>query len=78
MSARRLIALGTLFVAILGAVVARPASAQVQMPDPSMIHGKALPAGDLQTGPITVRVVREAADASSSLIRRGSSGWGRG
>jgi hypothetical protein len=30
------------------------------MPDPSLINGKALPAGDLQTGTITVRVVRES------------------
>ncbi len=30
------------------------------MPDPSLIHGKALPAGDLQTGTITVRLVRES------------------
>lgn len=36
------------------------ASAQVAMPDPSMINGKALPAGDLPTGTITVRVVRES------------------
>jgi hypothetical protein len=36
------------------------AGAQVQMPDPSLINGKALPAGDLQTGTITVRVVRES------------------
>src|SRR5438034_5459771 len=34
--------------------------AQVAMPDPSLINGKALPAGDLQTGTITVRVVRES------------------
>src|SRR5580765_8479290 len=36
------------------------ALAQINMPDPSMINGKALPAGDLQTGTITVRVVRES------------------
>ena len=36
------------------------ARAQLEMPDPSMIHGKALPARDLATGTITVRVVREA------------------
>src|SRR5262249_48038486 len=36
------------------------AGAQVQMPDPSVINGKALPAGDLQTGTVTVRLVREA------------------
>ncbi len=35
------------------------AVAQINMPDPSVINGKALPAGDLQTGTITVRVTRE-------------------
>ena len=35
------------------------ASAQ-QMPDPSLIHGKALPAPELPDGTITVRVVRES------------------
>jgi hypothetical protein len=39
---------------------AAPALAQLNMPDPSVINGKALPAGDLQTGTITVRVVRES------------------
>jgi hypothetical protein len=41
-------------------VFVAPAAAQVAMPDPSAINGKALPAGDLQTGTITVRVVRES------------------
>jgi hypothetical protein len=41
-------------------VFAVPAAAQIAMPDPSLINGKALPAGDLQTGTITVRVVRES------------------
>jgi hypothetical protein len=41
-------------------VFAAPAAAQIAMPDPSMINGKALPAGELQTGTITVRVVRES------------------
>ena len=41
-------------------VFAAPAVAQIAMPDPSMINGKALPAGELQTGTITVRVVRES------------------
>ena len=34
--------------------------AQINMPDPSLIHGKALPAAELALGTITVRVVREA------------------
>jgi len=36
-----------------------PAFAQ-DMPDPSLIHGKALPAPELATGTVTVRVVRES------------------
>jgi hypothetical protein len=36
------------------------AFAQINMPDPSVINGKAIPAGELQTGTVTVRVVREA------------------
>ena len=39
--------------------IAAPAMAQ-QMPDPSLIHGKALPAPELPDGTITVRVVRES------------------
>ena len=35
-------------------------SAQVNMPDPALIHGKAIPAGELPAGTVTVRVVREA------------------
>jgi hypothetical protein len=49
-----------LVLVVLGFWFAGSAGAQVQMPDPSMINGKALPAGDLQTGTITVRVVRES------------------
>ena len=49
---------GTVLVLVFAS--AWEASAQVQMPDPSLIHGKALPAGDLQTGTVTVRVVRES------------------
>lgn len=33
--------------------------AQINMPDPSLIHGKALPAPELPSGTVTVRVVRE-------------------
>ena len=36
------------------------ANAQVNMPDPSLIHGKAIPAAELAAGTVTVRVVREA------------------
>ena len=35
-------------------------SAQINMPDPSLIHGRALPAPELPAGTVTVRVVREA------------------
>ncbi len=34
--------------------------AQINMPDPSLIHGKALPAPELAIGTVTVRLVREA------------------
>lgn len=44
----------------LGACGILPASAQVNMPDPSLIHGKAIPAPELANGTVTVRVVREA------------------
>jgi hypothetical protein len=33
--------------------------AQVNMPDPSLIHGRAIPAPELAVGTVTVRVVRE-------------------
>jgi hypothetical protein len=46
-------------VLLLAAVVTVPAAAQ-QMPDPSLIHGKALPAPELPNGTVTVRVVRES------------------
>ena len=35
-------------------------TAQVQMPDPSQIHGRAIPAPELANGTVTVRVVRES------------------
>jgi hypothetical protein len=35
-------------------------SAQIEMPDPSLIHGRAIPAPELAAGTVTVRVVREA------------------
>lgn len=45
---------------VLVAAFAGSAAAQINMPDPSVINGKAIPAGDLQTGTVTVRVVRES------------------
>ena len=33
---------------------------QINMPDPSLINGRALPAPELAVGTVTVRVVREA------------------
>jgi hypothetical protein len=41
-------------------VAAGHAFAQVQMPDPSQIHGRAIPASELAAGTVTVRVVRES------------------
>jgi hypothetical protein len=46
-------------IGCLAAAMAGAASAQ-EMPDPSVIAGKALPASELPTGSITVRVVRRA------------------
>src|SRR5207249_11665937 len=40
--------------------LARPAAAQINMPDPSMIAGRALPAPELPNGTVSVRVVRES------------------
>lgn len=34
--------------------------AQINMPDPSLMHGRAIPAPELPNGTVTVRVVREA------------------
>ncbi len=49
-----------LAVALLGESGMRPAVAQINMPDPSMIAGRALPAPELPDGTVSVRVVREA------------------
>src|SRR5688572_33269287 len=53
-----------------GIFLARPAQAQ-DMPDPSLIHGRALPAPELADGTVTVRVVREAIgnDAPGQQVR---------
>jgi hypothetical protein len=44
---------------LLGVVLTGTAWAQ-DMPDPSLIHGRAIPAQELAAGTVTVRVVREA------------------
>ena len=44
---------------VLAVLFASLARAQ-DMPDPSLIHGRAIPAGELPNGTVTVRVVREA------------------
>ena len=51
-------------------LTAAPALAQV-MPDPSLIHGRALPAPELPAGTVTVRVVRESIgnDAPGETVR---------
>jgi hypothetical protein len=41
-------------------LVAVPSGYAQDMPDPSLIHGKAIPASELPVGSVTVRVVREA------------------
>jgi hypothetical protein len=57
---RRVLGVGRwcLGVALAGLLVL-PAGAQ-DMPDPSMMHGRPLPAPELANGTVTVRVVREA------------------
>ena len=57
-----------LFIAAL--CMQQAASAQ-DMPDPSLIHGRALPAPELADGTVTVRVVREAIgnDAPGQQVR---------
>jgi hypothetical protein len=56
---RHLSTLGLVFCALC-LVPSTRALAQINMPDPSIIHGKALPAPELPVGTVTVRVVREA------------------
>ena len=57
---------------VLGLAIwlAQPVAAQ-EMPDPSVIHGRALPAPELRDGTVTVRVVREALgnDAPGQQVR---------
>ena len=46
---------------LLAAILtAAPVLAQLQMPDPALIHGRALPGPELPAGTVTVRVVRES------------------
>lgn len=47
-------------LSVLCLLVATLASAQINMPDPSMINGRALPAPELPDGTVSVRVVRES------------------
>ena len=53
-----------------GIFLAQPAPAQ-EMPDPSLMHGRPLPAPELRDGTVTVRVVREALgnDAPGQQVR---------
>ena len=62
MSARRIpLGFGVWVIGLAaGLMFTAPAVAQVGMPDPSLMHGRAIPAGDLPDGTVTVRVVREA------------------
>jgi len=58
-------------LAVVVALAAVNAAAQTQMPDPSLIHGRALPAPELSTGTVTVRVVRQSIgnDAPDQTVR---------
>jgi hypothetical protein len=44
----------------LGLVILSTQSGAQEMPDPSLIHGRAIPASELANGIVTVRLVREA------------------
>lgn len=46
--------------AVLALLLGASAASAQDMPDPSLIHGRALPAAELPAGTVTVRVVREA------------------
>jgi hypothetical protein len=50
----------TAALALLAAALYATGSAAQEMPDPSQIHGRGLPAGELPVGTVTVRVAREA------------------
>lgn len=51
--------IGSCVLGMVLCLLAVPVSAQ-QMPDPSLINGKAIPAPELPNGTVTVRVVKEA------------------
>jgi hypothetical protein len=53
------VSLRAIVLAVCVALVGTSAWAQ-DMPDPSLINGRAIPAGDLANGTVTVRIVREA------------------
>ena len=59
-----------IWVVGFGICLSQLAQAQ-EMPDPSLIHGRALPAPELRDGTVTVRVVREAIgnDAPGQQVR---------
>jgi hypothetical protein len=46
-------------VAILLALAGTVVAAEAQMPDPRMMSGQVIPSGDLPTGSVTVRVIRQ-------------------
>jgi hypothetical protein len=52
--------LGSLVLGLSLGFVASAAAQAPEMPDPALIHGRALPAPELPDGTVTVRVVREA------------------
>jgi hypothetical protein len=58
MTRHGLLALGSWLLGVI--LVPTLASAQIEMPDALLIHGRALPAPELPNGTVTVRVVREA------------------
>ncbi len=56
----RTLSIGHCALSIAAALVITSAAGAQDMPDPSLIHGRAIPASELGDGVVTVRVVREA------------------
>jgi hypothetical protein len=57
---RRCPGVGRWLLGLVVALLLAPGAAAQDMPDPSQIHGRALPQADLPDGTVTVRVAREA------------------
>src|SRR5688572_1398803 len=63
--------IGSWVLRVCIAIALGTVAAAQDMPDPSLIHGRAIPAAELPAGTVTVRVVREAIgnNASGQQVR---------